>query len=216
MNAHNFSVIACGACGVLMVVGAIWLLKTGAITLSAAAKEGTLSMEIANKVKVSTTYPALGLFIIGLSFAALSLWFSQGDVAAPWKPLAVVGKVHGVDDANLVTVTVQPEAYRAFNFEASSSGELDKILPDVKQLLVTITANGYEPQRYTKTLNVDDAVEEPQRRRLSVPDEVKFTKVKSGATTVAAPPVAGHIDPTPAGTKLEPFRAAATEPSPKP
>lgn len=218
MNPHNFSIYACGICGVLMVVGSIWLLKTGVITLSAAAKDGILSMEIADKVKVSTTYPALGLFLIGLFFIGLGVWFSKGDVVMPLnRPLAIVGKIKGIEDSSLVTVTVEPDQYKsAYSFGADTNGRLNKILPDIKQFTVRIAANGYKPQQYTATLNVDDAVEEPQRRRLDVPDDVKFTKISSGAITVAAPPVPGPIQPTPVGTNLEPFRAAATEPAPLP
>lgn len=197
-----------------MVAGSIWLLGTGVITLSAAAKDGTLSVEIADKVKISTTYPALGLFIIGLLFTALGVWFSQGDVVpvVSWKPLAITGKVHGVDDSKLVTVSVQPDAYRGFSFEPNSDGGVDKNLPDVNQFNVEIAANGYK-QHYQKTLNIDNAVEEPKRRRLEIPDEVNFTKNDSGPITVAKPPIpSDHIEAIPAG--LEPLRAAPTESEP--
>jgi len=210
MNPHNFSIYACGVCGFLMVAGSIWLLRTGVITLSAAAKDGTMSVEIADKVKISTTYPALGLFFIGLLFIGLGVWSSRGDVVMPLnRPLAIVGKIHGVDDAdaNLVTVTVQPDQWEsAVSVGASSNGRLEKFLPDIKQLTLVITANGYKPQPYTTRLNVDDAVQEPQRRLLNVPDEVRFTTFDSGPITVAAPPVPGHIEPTPAGANLQPLR----------
>lgn len=200
-----------------MVVGSIWLLKTGVIKLSAAVKGGGMTVELANKVKISTTYPALGLFFIGLLFAALGVWFSKNDVitVVPSKPLAIVGKVHGVDDKSLVTVTVEPDQFgSAVSFEAGSSGQLDKILPDIKQFTLKIAANGYQPQPYRTTLNIDDAVEKPQRRQLNVPDDVKFTRDNSGPITVDAPPLPGATPPVPAGVKLAPFRAAATEPTP--
>jgi len=190
-----------------MVVGSIWLLRTGAITLSAAAKDGTLSVAIADKVKISTTYPALGLFIIGLLFTALGVWFSMGDIVLPAnRPLAIVGKIEGVEDVSLVTATVEPDAYRsAFNFQPDSDGRLNSILPEIKQFTLTVGVNGYKPQKYTKTLYVADAVEEPQRRRLNVSGDVKFTKIDSGPITVASPPVPGATPPVPAGVKLEPL-----------
>jgi hypothetical protein len=217
MDPHNFSIYACGVCGIVMVCGAIWLLKTGVIKLSAAVKGGGMTVELANKVKISTTYPALGLFFIGLLFIALGLWFSKGDIVLPPnRPLAIVGKIHGVDDKSLVTVTVEPDQFgSAVSFEAGSSGQLDKILPDIKQFTLKIAANGYLPRPYYITrLNVDDAVEKPQRRQLNVPDDVKFTRDNSGPITVDAPPLPGATPPVPAGVKLAPFRAAATEPTP--
>ena len=71
-----------------MVCGAIWLLKTGVIKLSAAVKGGSLTVELADKVKISTTYPALGLFVIGLAFVALAIWASRTP-----PPLNLVGKI---------------------------------------------------------------------------------------------------------------------------
>jgi hypothetical protein len=116
-----------------MVCGAIWLLKTGVIKLSAAVKGGGLTVELANKVKISTTYPALGLFVIGLLFIALGLWFSQG-----LPPLNIVGKINGVDDpSSVVTVSVQ----LADSFTPDSDGRLDKILSiDTQRLKVVINA----------------------------------------------------------------------------
>jgi hypothetical protein len=212
MNPHNFSIYACGICGLLMVAGCIWLLARGVITLTAATKDGTISVEIANKVKISSTVPAVALFILGLCFIVAALYFSQADAIKPLsnRPLAIVGSISGVEDANLVTVTIQPDQYgSSVSFGTSSDGRVDKLLPDIKQLTLTIAANGYTPQPYKTTLNVDDAIEEPQRRLLNLPTAVRFTKITAGPVTVSSPPLPGHIDPTPPGTKLEPLHAPA-------
>jgi hypothetical protein len=217
MNPHNFSIYTCGICGLLMVAGCIWLLARGVITLTTAAKDGTISVEIADKVKISSTVPAIALFILGLCFIVAALYFSQADAIKPSssRPLALVGKISGVDNASLVTVTIQPDQYgSAVSFGTSSDGQVNKLLPDIKQLTLTIAANGYAPQPYKTTLNIDDAVDEPQCRLLNLPRDVKFTKITDAAVTVNSPPMPGHIDPTPPGTKLEPLRASTeTDPA---
>ena len=171
-----------------MVCGAIWLLKTGVIKLSAAVKGGGLTVELANKVKISTTYPALALFVIGLFFVALGVWFSKTPL-----PLNIVGVIQGVDDPSaLVTVNVQ----YADSFTPDSDGRLDKKLQvDIQRLKVVINAAGYKPQPFVTTLRVEDA----KQQRLTLPDAVRFTK------TDTTKPEPGTIDKVPDGVKLEPL-----------
>ena len=186
MDPHNFSIYACGVCGLLMVAGSIWLLKSGVIKLNAAAKRGNLSVELWKKIKINTTYPALGLFIIGLLFIALGLWSSKTP-----PPLNIVGKIQ-IDDPSLVTVSVQ----FADSFTLDSDGKLDKILPlDVQRLKVIVNAAGYKPSPFMTTLRVEDA----KRQRLTMADELKFVKTD---TTKPAP---GKIDPGLDNVKLEPL-----------
>lgn len=172
-----------------MVVGSIWLLKTGVIRLSEAVTGGQgLTVEIVNKVKVSTTYPALGLFVIGVVFLAIGVWFSQ---APP--PLNIVGKIQ-IDKPSLVTVSVQ----YADSFTPDSDGQLDrKLQVDNQRFTVVVNAAGYEPQTVVKTLKIEDA----KRQRLTLPDDLKFTKVAA-----ATAPVPGHVLPLPPDVNLEPLR----------
>jgi hypothetical protein len=67
-------------------------LAKGAIKLSEAGKtEGGLSVELFNKIKLNTGYPALAFFIIGLFFIALAIWFSKpADVVS----LSIDGKLN--------------------------------------------------------------------------------------------------------------------------
>jgi len=193
MDPHNFSIYACGACGIVMVCGAIWLLKTGVIKLSAAVKGGSLTVELADKVRISTTYPALGPFVIGLAFVALAIWASRTP-----PPLNLVGKIW-IDKPSQVTVSVQ----YADTFTPDSDGQVDKQLRvDNQRFTVVVNAAGYEPQTVVKTLKIEDA----RQQRLALPDDLKFSKANSGPITVAAPPVPGHIEPVPAGVNLEPVQ----------
>lgn len=190
MDPHNFSIYAGAACGILMVAGSIWLLKLGVIQLNTAAKEGTLDVNILDKIKVSTTYPALGLFIIGLAFVGMSIWFSKPIAGIP---LNIVGKID-IDDPSLVTVSVEPDISAVF--KPDSDGRLDKFVRlDVHRLNVVINAAGYKPQPFTTTLKMEDAKE----HRLAFEKDVKFEKLN------VPTPSAGKVDPVPENIKLEPL-----------
>ena len=68
MSTFDIVIILGGICGLCMVIGGLILLYKGAITLSQATPEEALSVEYKNMLKISTHYPALALFIIGLFF----------------------------------------------------------------------------------------------------------------------------------------------------
>lgn len=191
MNPYNFSIYAGAACGILMVAGSIWLLKLGVIQLNAAVKEGNFDVNILDKIKVSTTYPALGLFIIGLAFIGMSIFFSKPEAGLP---LNIVGKID-IDDPSLVTVSVEPDISAVF--KPDSDGKLDKFVRlDVHRLNVVINAAGYKPQPFTTTLKMEDA----KGQRLAFDKAVKFEKLNIPT------PAPGKIEPVAANVKLEPLQ----------
>jgi len=190
MTPFDFSIYACGICGIVMVCGSIWLLKTGVIKLSeAAGGTGGLSVEVADKIKISTTYPALGLFLIGLSFIVMAIWFSRKPL-----PLNIVGQVQ-IDDPTKVTVSVTPDSFYSPHGNPDSSGKFEVPTPvDLEQLVVVINAAGYDPATRTATLRVEDA----KKHTLAYPDGLKFTK------TTTASPEPGQIDRFPDGVNIPP------------
>jgi hypothetical protein len=173
-----------------MVAGSIWLLKLGVIQLNTAVKEGTLDVNILDKVKVSTTYPALGLFIIGLAFVGMAIWFSEPNVGLP---LNIVGKID-IDEPSLVTVSIEPDTSAVF--KPNSYGQIDNFVRlDVRRFNVVINAAGYKPQPFTTTLKIEDA----KGQRLAFDKDVKFEKLN------VPTPAAGKVDPVPENIKLEPL-----------
>jgi hypothetical protein len=216
MNPHAFAIDGCVACGILMVLGSFYLLQTGRITLSAAAKENALDVELIKRIRISTTYPALGLFVIGWGFAALGVYFSQADIVSPKPdlPLAVVGDIKGVADPSLATVTVVPDEFGwNHSIGVNSDGHYEKLLPTVKQYRIEVSANGYRPRPWSDILNLDDAVARSTRRELSPKKDITLMKVDPAATPTpaptpvsATPPPPGTIVPAPS---LAPFRAPA-------
>jgi hypothetical protein len=61
-------------CGLFMVVGGMLLLRSGVITLDRAGSKEAASVEFQKLIKVTTHYPALGLFVIGLAFILIALY----------------------------------------------------------------------------------------------------------------------------------------------
>jgi len=174
----------------MMVAGSIWLLKTGVIKLSEAAKGGDLTVTVADKIKVSTTYPALALFIIGLLFLGTAMWFSKPIAGLP---LNIVGTID-IDDPSLVTVSVEPDISAVS--KPDSYGRLDKFVRlDVHRLNVIINAAGYKPQPFTTTLKMEDA----KGHRLAFDKTVKFEKLN------VPKPAAGNVEPVPENVRLEPL-----------
>jgi hypothetical protein len=199
MDPHNFSIYACAACGILMVAGSIWLLKTGVIQLNAAVKDSALTINVVDKINVSTTYPALGLFIIGLAFIGMAIWFSKPNVGLP---LNIVGKID-IDDPSLVTVSIEPDTSAVF--KPDSYGRLDNFVRlDVHRFHVVINAAGYKPQPFTTTLKMEDAKEQ----RLVFDQIVKFEKLN------VPTPSAGKVDPIPDNVKVPPLQQTNSSPQP--
>jgi len=213
MNPHSFSIYVCVASGFVLVLGCLLLLTFGRIQLNDANKGDALSMELLKKIKITTTYPAIAIFVLGLAFCGVGIWFSQGDTTITPSPpapaeLDIVAKITGVEDPNIVSVTLQPDNYHGDTFAADSGGLVDHPVPEVKQYIVTVTANGYAPAPFRKPVYVHDAKTDANRRLLDL-QEIKFTKITSASATVDHPPQTGSITPTPSGLTLEPFRAAA-------
>jgi len=83
MSAFDFVIIIGAVCGLVMVGGAIWLLRTGVIKLREKAEdgEGHDALEAAiDQIKIGTRYPAIALFVIGLFFVMGSTYFSRTEV----------------------------------------------------------------------------------------------------------------------------------------
>lgn len=82
MHTFDIMLIFSAACGVMMVGGSLALLYRGAIKLAAprgartANKTGGLIVKLWDKVEIATGSPVLGLFVVGLLFVALALYFA--------------------------------------------------------------------------------------------------------------------------------------------
>jgi hypothetical protein len=175
----------CGAvCGVIMVLGGIVLLGMGAIKLADAAEKGSMTIEFRRELKITTSYPALGIFLIGWLFVGLAMFMAKPNQV---HSLDIVGKLD-IDDPSRVTVDVLPEISvikpdRNGEFYASLAG-------DFRYVRVTIVAAGYNPETETVNLLVDKG-NKLNPKELSKLGKLKFTKV------VLTKPATGSVIPVP-------------------
>lgn len=145
------------ACGLIMVLGSLLLLWKGAITLQEASSKDALDVRILDQVKISTRYPALGLFTIGLLFVLMSAYFSQPQEVKRFK---LSGKVtaEGATAFNKV-VTIEVVA-GPWTIKPLSSGQVDvPIYPNLDSLMITIRAPGYEHGARTYSVELKDKLQ---------------------------------------------------------
>jgi len=137
MTTFDYAIVGSIACGLIMVCGGILLLYKGAISLEVASKDEALTLDIfENQFKLTTRIPALGLFVIGLIFIGISIYFTKDTAATPIK---VTGKTHNINEE--VTVKV-----RSLWVVPIQSGQVFHVLrPNLDVLWVEISAPGYEP-----------------------------------------------------------------------
>lgn len=139
-----------GVCGLVMVVGGILLFYKGAISLKEASSQGAVDLEFKKMFRITTHYPALGFFIIGLLFIVTAAMFSK---PARVSPLRIEGKLNVLDPSS-VTIRVSAGNWM---LEPSTDGTIKgTIYPDMDILKVEITAPGYIPPSIKKTLRRDD------------------------------------------------------------
>jgi hypothetical protein len=186
MTPVDIIVYVSGLCALIMVAGAIWLLGTGVIKLSEAAKDG-VTVEVAHQLRISSRNPAIALFVIGLCFVALAAYYASKPRAAV--PLYIVGKLK-IDDAKSVSMTIVPDNVVAL-LHPDGDGTIDqKFDVDFHTVKVEINAAGYVPASFPLTLRLDSA----KSGTITLPDNLVFTK-----DTSQVAPSTGTIAPLPAG-----------------
>jgi len=153
---------------IAMIVVGLRLLARGVIRLSEAGTtaEG-LSIELFNKVKVRTGYPAIAFFGLGVVLIVLAIFFTKpaGDLSLSFK-----GKID--IDPELVTGKVVPIRDSGETFRPDSDGTINRTLHPEFPVEVQINAAGYEPEPWHKGL----ALGRGKTLRIDLSKEVKFIK----------------------------------------
>jgi hypothetical protein len=152
MSTFDIVVILGAICGLLMVIGGMVLLYKGAISLNQANREGALTIDYKKTLKITTHYPALGLFIIGLAFAISAIYFSHNEQ----KPIQIKGRVN-VDDPYALNIVVSvPEIRVGSAYEGGKI--IASIVPKTDILNIRFSYPGYrdlllpiETQKYKST-----------------------------------------------------------------
>lgn len=90
-----------------MVLGGMVLLYKGTITLKDSNPDEAIKIEFKHMINVTTRYPALALFLIGLVFTVVALYFVEHK---PLPPFTIDGKLHA-DQPELATVIISFPVY---------------------------------------------------------------------------------------------------------
>jgi hypothetical protein len=149
MTPFDWIIVIGGICGLCMVIGGMVLLYKGVITLSQASPEEAVSLEFKKMIKITTHYPSLGLFVIGLAFVIVSMVFSKSEL----RPLTIQGHVNVADPASVAVSIISN--HDGENLKPLTGGEINGIIyPTLKLLRVEITAPGYDPPTIAKAIGV--------------------------------------------------------------
>lgn len=137
MTTFDIAVILAGICGLFMVIGGMVLLYKGAISLSQASKEEAVNLEFKKMLRITTHYPALGLFVIGLAFIIIAVSFSKSTQ----NQFKISGHVKGVDDLGSLKVLITVPGWAG---ETYADGQiLASINPRMDILEVRLASPGY-------------------------------------------------------------------------
>jgi hypothetical protein len=141
MTTYDYTLLGGTFCGIIMVVGGILLLYKGAIKLEVASKDPALTLEVFEKqFKLTTHAPALGLFVIGLLFIGLAIYFGRETTATP---IELKGET-GVTDEPVTVFVLSRWGVPAVG------GSVHHVLrPHLDVLWIDISAPGYDT--YTKS-----------------------------------------------------------------
>ncbi len=148
-------IILIGAvCGVIMVIGSMFLLYKGSISLKDASEKEALSIEVINEIKLSTRYPALALFVIGFIFFISAAWFAkEGDT----KKITLAGTVSSPDKLSDIEIHLSAGPWKQ-NISDDSGTFSILFYPNVKSLKATIVAPGYKYSGISKDIKINQNI----------------------------------------------------------
>lgn len=183
MSVFEIAVLLAAICGLSMVIGGIFLIYRGAITLAATPHADAITIEFKKQFRINTQAPGIAFFLVGLIFVGIALYASKPpDVV----PIDVSGEVEGVNQPVTVTIITR------WPLATYSGGKIGgKVYPDMTSLTVEATAPGYLP--FTAPI-----ILKPADKRIASIGKVRLTKTVEEiiarqenlpALTFAAPPV---------------------------
>jgi len=146
MSPEQVAISVAALCGLVMVVGGIVLLYRGTITLDKADQGQAVTLEFKKLIRVQTSYPALGLFVIGLAFVIVSIHYAGGV------PVRIGGRIIAstLADMNQVTIAV---AAGPWPVRAGTDGQIDEVVyPNLQRLHVDVVMPGHTPRPWIARL----------------------------------------------------------------
>lgn len=145
MSAFEVVALLGAIAGLAMVLGGIWLVAKGVITMAATPKADALTVEWKKQFRINTQVPGLAFFLVGLMFIAVSLQYLKPPEIVP---IEFDGQIKGVEEP--VSILVRPVNWE---LPGNTTGQISgKVYPDFSFLVLVINAPGYEP--FTKSIKV--------------------------------------------------------------
>ena len=124
MTAFEIVALTGALAGISMVLGGIWLVAQGALTLAATPKSDALTIEWKKQFRINTQVPGIAFFLVGLLFITLSLGFLKPPELVP---IEFEGEIKGIEEAP--TIVVRPANWE---LPASTGGHVNgRVYPDL-------------------------------------------------------------------------------------
>ncbi|RJG47745.1 hypothetical protein [Motilimonas pumila] len=162
MNTFDLLLLAGALCGVIMVAGGILLLYKGAISLSKTATPDAFTIAYKKELRISTQYPALGIFLIGLMFVFFSVVMGKPNI----NTLTVTGTTTGIDEPVFISIKTG-----TWSSGLSHQGELvETFHPRLDTLQIVVSAPGYD--NHVKTIQVDTANKQADLGQITLTQKV--------------------------------------------
>ncbi|MDF3822084.1 hypothetical protein P3G55_19420 [Leptospira sp. 96542] len=139
MNAFVIVALLGAIAGLSMVLGGIWLVAKGLITMAATPKADALTIEWKKQFRINTQVPGLAFFLVGLMSITTSLVFLKPSDA---DPIEFEGQIRGIEGQ--VSILVRPSNW-ILNGDSATGRISGNVYPDFSFLVLSINAPGYEP-----------------------------------------------------------------------
>ncbi len=168
MNPFEIAIYASLSLAIAMILVGLRLLSKGVIKLSeAAGSTQGLRIEVFDKIKVETGYPAIAFFLLGIVLIFFAIYFTKpaGELSLRFRGALNI-------DPELVTGKVVPVRDSGEAFRPDSDGTIPMTLHPEFPVEVQINAAGYEPEPWHRTL----IVEKGKLLEIDLSRQVKFTR----------------------------------------
>jgi hypothetical protein len=142
METFDVILILGAACGVVMILGGVYLFSSGARGLTQASHDRSLSPEFARRLKALTQYPALSLIVFGLTLPSTAAYVAYRNVSQRiFKPIEIRATASNQDIRVTACLIGGPWPVPS----AGASGVSGRVVPDPGEMYVRLIAPNFEP-----------------------------------------------------------------------
>ena len=138
--------------GLCLVIGSMLLLWKGAISLSEASQKEAFTAELGKQIKLTTRYPSIALFVIGLIFFVSSAQFAKEGTLKKYK---LSGKVSSEDELRGVRIEVLAGPWIS-NVDEDDGQVRATLHPHLENMIIKIVAPGYDKPEIIKTAAISN------------------------------------------------------------